>query len=123
MILTTIAFVAQASPTATATPDAVAIAATAKAWFISLAHGKILDKSQLTDQMVALLTPDILTKLSAAQAYGDPTNLELKKSGPDGASMGYLYDLTCPNGHALMIIEFDASGKISGLRMMPAPKQ
>ena len=120
MILTTIAIVAQATPAATATPDAAAIAATAKAWFISLAHGKILDKSQLTDAMITGLTPDVLTQLSAAQAYGDPTNLELKKSGVQDANTYYVYYVTCPNGHATMLIAFDASGKISGLRMMPA---
>ena len=93
MILTTIALVAQASPMATASaasvtiPDDAKVDATAKAWFVSMQHGKVLDKSALTSDMVALLTPTILTGFEAKIGpLGAPTAFKLSKSGAQGAT-------------------------------------
>src|ERR1700722_16824244 len=127
MILTTIALVAQASPMATASaasvtiPDDAKVDATAKAWFVSMQHGKVLDKSALTSDMVALLTPTILTGFEAKIGpLGAPTAFKLSKSGAQGATKFYIYDLSFKTGDSLKFaIAIDTSGKISGLQALP----
>ncbi len=116
MILTTIALVAQASPA----PDAK-VAATAKAWFIALQHGKILDASQLDAQMTALLTPAILSSFEAQIGpLGDPTSFEQAKTGTKDGNTYFVYTLSFKTGDRLQfVIAFDPDGKIGGLRALP----
>lgn len=127
MILTTIAIVAQASaapsaaPTATPSAADLKVAATARAWFVSLQHGKLLDAAQLTPAMVAALTPQVVASFEAQIGpLGDPLTFEQSKSGSQDGGTYYIYDLTFKTGDRLKFaIAFDAGGKISGLRALP----
>jgi len=131
MILTTIALVAQASPAASAAPAATAapaasaadlkVAAVAKAWFISLQHGKVLDPSQLTALVLAGFTPDVLTGFETQLGpLGDPISIALAKSGAQNGGKFYIFDLIFKTGDAVKFaIVFDSGGKISGLRVLP----
>lgn len=122
MILTTIALVAQASPAASATPAADAkVAATAKAWFVSLQHGKVLDAKQLTEKARAELTPALLAKFEDQLGpLGAPASFDEVRMDAQNGQTGYLYDVGFKTGDELkLLIVFDASGKISGLRVLP----
>ena len=122
MILTTIAIVAQATPGATATPAPdPKKTAMARAWFVSLQHGKVLDASQLDDKVAALLTADTLTALAnQVGPLGDPTAFEQTRTKSDDANTYYMYDVTFKTGdHLAFIIAYDTTGKISGLRVLP----
>jgi hypothetical protein len=127
MILTTIALVAQASPAATASPAYTPIPgdskadAIAKAWFVSLQHGKLLDKSALTTDMAAGFTPKILAGFEAKIGpLGVPTSFKLSKSGEQDGTKFYIYDVAFKTGDTLRFaIAFDANGKISGMRALP----
>jgi len=125
MILTTIAIVAQATPAATPAPAAtdanVKVAATAKAWFISLQHGKVLDPAALDAAMTALLTPAVLTSFeNQIGPLGDPTSFDQVRTGAQNGNTFYLYDVGFKTGdHLHFVIAFDSSGKISGMRVPP----
>jgi hypothetical protein len=127
MILTTIALVAQASPAATASPaytpipDNAKVDGIAKAWFISLQHGKLLDKSALSTDVAAGFTSAILTGFEAKIGpLGAPTSFKLSSSGEQDATKFYIYDLVFKTGDAMKFaIAFDANGKISGMRALP----
>jgi hypothetical protein len=127
MILTTIAIVAQASaapsaaPTATPSAADLKVAATARAWFVSMQHGKVLDASQLEPAIAAALTPQVLSSFEAQLGpLGDPLTFDQDKSGPQNGGTYYIYDLTFKTGDRLKFaITFDAGGKISGLRALP----
>jgi hypothetical protein len=121
MILTTIAIVAQATPAASASPAAVdvATATTAKAWLISLQHGTILDAAALDADMTALLTPEVLSG-SAKQfgPLGDPTSFEQKKTGVQGDTTFYVYDVGFKTGaHLNYIFAYDKAKKISAIAL------
>lgn len=118
MILTTAALVAQASPSASAT---TAPAVTARAWFVSLQHGKLLDATALDAAMAAALTPDVLSKFEAQLGpLGDPVTFVLSKQGKQNGGTYYIYDLSFKTGDVLKFaIAFDSAGKISGLRALP----
>jgi hypothetical protein len=121
MILTTIAIVAQATPSASAAPSAD-VASTAKAWLISLQHGKILDPNALDGEMTKLFTPEVLSG-SAEQfgPLGDPTTFVQKKTGVQGDTTYYVYDAGFKGGaHWNFLILFDKAGKISGMQATPA---
>jgi len=125
MILTTIALIAQATPASTASPassDAEAkAAATAKAWFISLQHGKILDPTALDAEMSQRLTPELLTKFETQIGpLGDPQKFDQARTAVQKGSTFYLYDLTFKTGDMLkFVIVFDPNGKISGMQALP----
>ena len=121
MILTTIAMVAQASPKPAATPN-VAVLAQAKAWFLSLQEGKVLDAAALTDAMRAGLTPQVLAASSQALApLGAPTGFTQVSTGTASGSTYYVYAVRFKTGETWnFIYALDATGKVSGLRVAPA---
>ncbi len=121
MILTTAAMVAQASPKPAATPDA-AVLAKAKAWFLSLQQGKVLDASALTDAMHAALTPQVLAASSQALApLGAPTGFTQISTGTTSGSTYFVYAVTFKTGETWnFIYAIDGRGKVSGLRVAPA---
>ncbi len=121
MILTTIAIVAQASPAPVASPSAT-VAESAKAWFLSLQAGKILDSSALTDAMRAGLTPELVSKTATIlQPLGAPKAFTQISTGTQSGSTYYVYKVGFKSGDAVdFIYAVDGTGKISGLRVTPA---
>ena len=122
MILTTTALVAQASsPAPTASPNAETLAK-AKAWFLALQAGKILDASVLTDEMSKALTPGMLDQVSRSLApLGAPTSFAQIATGSQAGSTYYVYAVKFKSGDAVnFIYAIDGTGKVSGLRVTPA---
>ncbi|MDE2482008.1 MAG: hypothetical protein KGN02_07440 [bacterium] len=121
MILTTIALVAQAAPKPTASPNA-AVMAHAKAWFLALQAGKVLDPSALTDQMRTLLTPSTVAGVAKALApLGPPTGFTQLSTGTQAGSIYFVYAVTFKTGETWnYVYAVDGTGKISGLRVSPA---
>ncbi|HET9030345.1 MAG TPA: hypothetical protein VFN49_09210 [Candidatus Aquilonibacter sp.] len=132
MILTTAPLVAQASPapapassaapTPAATPDP-AVLANAKAWLGALAAGKMLDATQLTDQMKGALTPQALASgASTLASAGGVKSADFVRNASMQGNTFYVFRVTTGKGNVFSFIYAvdAASGKISGLLLRPA---
>ena len=110
-----------ASPAAVAAqPDQITRART---WLSLIQAGKI-DRSQLTDTMNAVLTDQMVASLASQTGpFGPATAFTQTKVVRRDGSTSYVYDVTFANDTKVVMIFSveDASGKVSGLRLMPSP--
>ena len=114
---------ASASPVASASPAVAldpAIMARAKEWFHRFQVADI-DRSQLTSAANSALT-DTLVKQLATQIgpLGDPSEFGFVQKQTVGPDTIYLFLLKFKAGSVLYQFGLDATGKIAGLRLMPA---
>jgi hypothetical protein len=111
------------SPTAAAAATVdPAITGRAKDWFHRMQTGSI-DRAQLTADMNAALT-DAVAKQTAAQlsVLGDPSEFAfVDRTVPVPKNTSYTYRLKFAVGALTYIFSLDDAGKISGLRLAPAP--
>jgi hypothetical protein len=117
---------AAASPAAapSAKPAALtgdaAVAARAKAWLGRLQKGDI-DRSQLTPEMDAALTAEVIANLrDHFGPLGPPQSFALKGKNALGGITGYVFRVAWAGGTADFTFAVDdASGKIAGLTLRP----
>lgn len=97
--------------------------ARAKDFFHRIETGDI-DRSQLTAQVNTQLTNAMIKQIASQVApLGEPTSFRQIQHGRQGGSEYYVYLVTFPDGdkwNYLFVFETE-SGKISGLRISPAP--
>jgi hypothetical protein len=106
------------TPTASISPDA-AVMVRAKDWLHRLETGDI-DRTQLSPQMSAFLTPD-RAKQFAAQigVLGDPTSFTFVSKQTMGGYTVYTYRAAFKGGVFNETFAIDSAGKIGGLRLSP----
>jgi hypothetical protein len=105
-----------ASPSAA--PD---VAARAKEWLHRIQTGDI-DRSQLTDQMNAALTPDVIKNLSSQLGpLGEPQSFTFvgQQSVP-GDITAYVYSVTFKSTTLTEVFALDKDGKVAGIRFPAA---
>lgn len=121
MILTTIAIVAQVSPSpapsASVDPKAASAAADAKQWFAQLRQGQVVASDTLTDQMKSALTPAALDQTKALlKDAGDPTSFDLAQHANVQNLDVYVFHVTFAKAPPLnFIYALDPAGRIAGL--------
>jgi hypothetical protein len=117
MILTTVAIVAQAPAATLATP-----LQDAKAWFAALQQGKLANPDQLNADMTQAMTPEALANTaSLLKDTGTPRSFEQVQTSAVQSVTIYVFKITFASAPALnFIYTLDASGKIAGLRFIPA---
>ena len=107
------------APVATPSADP-AVTARAKEWLHRAQTGTI-DRSQLSAQMNSLLTDDLVKGVSAQMgSLGDPTGFTLIDMRSVAGSNIYLYKAQFKTAALEEILSLDATGKIDGLRFLPA---
>ena len=110
------------APVPTASTNA-AVLVRAKEWFHRIETGDI-DRGQLTAQMNAQLTDAMIKQVAAQVApLGEPTSFRQIRSGEERGSIYYVYVVTFPSGDKwnYLFVYDRTSGKVSGLRISPAP--
>jgi hypothetical protein len=117
-----------ASPTATSssTPAPAASGAVdpkvltrARSWYDMLESGSI-DRSQLTKDMDAAMTPDKVSQIAAnLKLLGTPTSFTQIDSAAVSAYTVYHYRVGLASGALVMTLALDASGKIAGINLRP----
>jgi len=115
-----------ASPTQTsaASPSPQAadpkIVAMAKDWLDRIQANNI-DRSALTDEVNSALTPALVQQVSAQLApLGKPTAFEYLGSQVVQGVTVYRFEATFASTKLYELLGIDASGKIAGLRFIPA---
>lgn|GEM_PF-1843584 len=114
---------ASSAPTAVPAPAATAdpaITARAQEWLHRIQTAN-LDRSQLTPEADAAFT-DSLIKQVAAQVgpLGDPVSFTFVNSKVVSPNTAYVYKVSFKDTAFYYIFALAASGKISGLRLVPA---
>jgi hypothetical protein len=115
---------APATPEVSAVPAPTVdpgITARAKEWLHRFQTGDI-DHSQLSAQVNAALTPDIVKQVSGQLApLGDPQTFVIQgqQSLGDGA-IAYVYHVTFKSSAINEVFELDKDGKIAGIRFQPS---
>lgn len=96
--------------------------ARAKNWFNELQTGKV-DRTQLTPQMNAALTPGQVSSAQATIAkLGTPVTFEQVQTMSQGGFNYAVYLVTFGDGTKLnFIFAVDGSGNVAGLRLTTAP--
>ncbi|MGC1381102.1 MAG: hypothetical protein WA814_08785 [Candidatus Baltobacteraceae bacterium] len=117
----TAAGAATAAPSPTPAPDP-AMLARAKTWFAELQSGKI-DRSQLTPQMNAALTPGQVSSTEATIGkLGTPATFAQEQTMSQGGYNYAVYLVTFSDGTKLnFVFAVDGSGNVAGLRLTNAP--
>jgi hypothetical protein len=110
-----------AATPAIAVPSAdPAITARAKDWLHRAQTGTI-DRAQLTAQMDALLTDDLVKQaVTKLGPLGDPTDFSLVDMRNVAGSNVYMYRAQFKSGPLDEVLSIDGTGKINGLRFLPA---
>jgi len=81
--------------------------------------GKV-DRTLLTPQMNAALTPDTLAQAQALfQQLGEPSKLALKMHMPSPDGTSYVYTGTFKAGDFQVLIEVNKAGQVGGYRLVP----
>jgi hypothetical protein len=108
-----------ALPAVAATPNA-AVLARAKDWLHRLQIGDI-DKAQLTDAMIAGLTPQVAASIAAQTGpLGDPKTMTLAATKTVSGNTFYVYKVVFKSATWDFIFATDdKSGKVSGLQITP----
>ena len=119
MILTTVAIVAQApgatAPLTTPLEDA-------KAWFAALQQGRLANPAELNAEMTQAMTPQALENTAQLlKDTGAPKSFEQVQTSAVQSVTIYVFKITFASAPTLnFIYTLDASGKIAGLRFIPA---
>lgn len=110
------------APTPMSTPSDAAVMARAKEWLARMQAGN-LDRSQFDAAMNAAVTPSVVRQVIAQIGrLGQPSAFVLVGiQDVDGGYTAYVYRLTFPSGVWNEVFVLDGTGKISGIRFMPAP--
>lgn len=107
---------APSSPAAQIDPKVTAMA---KDWLHRIQTANV-DRSQLTNEMSAALTPALLQQVAAQLApLGDPTSVSFVASQTVGAVTIYHFLLTFKTATVNEFLAIDGAGKIAGLRFTP----
>ncbi len=116
---------AQTAPAPSSAPSSAAaqidpkVAAIAKDWLHRIQTGNV-DRSQLTNEMSAALTPALVQQVAAQLApLGDPTSVSFVASQTVGAVTIYHFLLTFKTATVNEFLAIDGAGKIAGLRFTP----
>lgn len=116
---------AQTAPAQSSAPSSPAaqidpkVAAMAKDWLHRIQTGNV-DRSQLTNEMSAALTPALVQQVGAQLApLGDPTSVSFVGSQTAGGITIYQFVLTFKASTVNEYIGIDGAGKIAGLRFTP----
>ena len=97
-----------------------AVTARAKDWLHRAQTGTI-DRAQLTAQMNAALTDDLMKQVEVQLApLGDPIDFALVDMRSVAGSNVYLYKAQFKSSRLEELLSIDESGKINGLRFLPA---
>ncbi len=117
---------AQTAPAQSSAPSSAPVqvdpkvTAIAKDWLHRVQTANV-DRSQLTDQMNAALTPALVQQVAAQLApLGDPTAVSFVGSQTVQGVTIYHFVLTFKAGTVNEFLGIDAAGKIAGLRFTPA---
>lgn len=95
------------------------VTAIAKDWLHRIQTANV-DRSQLTDQMSAALTPSLVQQVAAQLApLGDPTAVSFIGFQTAGGITVYHFLLTFKSATLNEFLGIDAAGKIAGLRFTP----
>ncbi len=118
MILTTVAIIAQVSGAATLTTPLE----DAKAWFAALQQGRLANPGELNAEMSQAMTPEALANTaSLLKDTGTPKSFEQVQTSAVQSVTIYVFKITFASAPALnFIYTLDESGKIAGLRFIPA---
>lgn len=118
MILTTVAIIAQVSDSAVLTTPLQ----DAKAWFAALQQGRLANPGELNADMTQAMTPDALAQTaSLLKDTGSPKSFEQVQTNAVQSVTIYVFKITFFSAPALnFLYTLDASGKIAGLRFIPA---
>lgn len=96
------------------------VTAIAKDWLHRIQTANV-DRSQLTDQMSAALTPSLVQMVAAQLApLGDPTAVSFVASTTAQGITIYHFVLTFEAATVNEFLGIDGAGKIAGLRFTPA---
>jgi hypothetical protein len=117
---------AQTAPAQSSAPSSTApqvdpkVTAIAKDWLYRIQTANV-DRSQLTDQMSAALTPSLVQHVAAQLApLGDPTTVVFVGSKTVQGVTVYQFVLTFKTATVNELVGIDSAGKIAGLRFTPA---
>lgn len=116
---------AQSAPSAPAaaptTPSDAVVTGWARDWLRSMQTGTI-DRTQLTDEMNAALTPDTVRSVQAQLAsLGQPIAVTLQRKATANGYIGYYFALRFDSGIWIEHLVLDANNKIAALRFTPGP--
>jgi hypothetical protein len=98
-----------------------AIVARAKDWLHRVQTATV-DRTQLDDQMNALLTDSLVTQVAAQLGpLGEPSTFTFVDKRSVGTATGYRFLATFKAAKFYELLAINDAGKISGLRFLPAP--
>jgi hypothetical protein len=109
---------AQPSPAASVDPKVTSLA---REWLHRFQTGDI-DRSQLTDELNAKLTPDLVTQVKTQLGpLGDPTDVSFVEQRAVQNSTVYQFAVSFSATKIREFISLNAAGKIDGIFFAPAP--